>query len=982
MTKFNEESQQYKNFKIEKYKQIPEIQVDLIELVHLPTNAKVVHIKSDDPENLFSLSFKTLPDSSNGAPHILEHTVLCGSKKFPVKDPFFSMLRRSLNTFMNAMTGADFTCYPAASQVEKDFYNLLEIYLDAVFHPNLKELSFMQEGHRFEFTKPDDPKSPLIYKGVVYNEMKGAMSSSDSRMWHAIMEKLLPDTPYAFNSGGEPSVIPSLSYEGLKEFHKKYYHPSRCTFYFYGNLDLKKHLDFIEKNALENIEKLEDIKPIKKQKRFSSPISCEERYPIAENEPMDDKTIISYGFLTAPIGDQEELLALSIIDNILMGTDASILKREIIKSDLCTQVDSIMDLEMSEVPYVIMCKGAKKENKEKLFEVIQKTLKELIEKKLPQNLIEAAIHQIEFSKSEITRDHGPFGLLLFFKSVLLEQHGVEGEKGLIIHSLFNSIREKIKDPDYLTNLIKKYFIENTHLVKLSLIPDPDLEKEENEKERKILDQIEKKLSENEKQKIVADAKRLLEFQKDQETASIECLPKLDLKDIPKNSKDYPLIKEKINSLNIYHHNVFTNNILYTDLVFNLPNIDEKDLSLLSLFSSILTELGANSRDYISNLEYIQEYTGGIEAYLSINGNSDDPNKSNPTFSIGGKALYRNSDKLFDLIKDISSSVDFNDKKRIKDLILEQYTLLNNYLPSNAMKYALSLSTASINIPSYLNNKFHGIYYYQYIKELATDIDNKLDSLIADFKRMQKEVLLIENADLVIGADEKHYQKLKNQNFFSLSTLNFQKKESFSPTFTIPSISSQARIIASPVAFNAASYKTISYKDPDSPALLLSTKIFENRILHTKIREQGGAYGSGASYSPLSSIFSFHGFRDPHIANTLSVFKFAILQIAEGKFTDEDIFQAKLGIIRSFDSPISPEDRAMAAYSWLKSGRPLEKRQEFREKVLLANKQDIQKAVAKHLLTQMDNETFVTFAGKDLLEKEKDLLIRPVEIISI
>jgi Zn-dependent M16 (insulinase) family peptidase len=257
-----------------------------------------MHIATEDPENLFCLSFQTIPDTSNGVAHILEHTVLCGSQKFPVKDPFFAMNRRSLNTFMNALTGADFTCYPAASQVPKDFYNLLEVYLDAVFHPDLKELSFLQEGHRLEFTNPADPQSPLEYKGIVYNEMKGALSSSSARLAEAINQSLFPDVTYGINSGGDPKDIPKLSYKELKEFHQKFYHPSRCLFFFYGNMPLESHLDFIAKHTLDQTEKQPPLPPLPLQPRFKEPVYRTLSYPIAPEEDPTDKALIGLTWLT------------------------------------------------------------------------------------------------------------------------------------------------------------------------------------------------------------------------------------------------------------------------------------------------------------------------------------------------------------------------------------------------------------------------------------------------------------------------------------------------------------------------------------------------------------------------------------------------------------------------------------------------------------------------------------------------------------
>ncbi|HNA62978.1 MAG TPA: insulinase family protein, partial [Rhabdochlamydiaceae bacterium] len=289
--------ERYKDFLVQKVVKLDELQATLLELEHVHSGAIVMQIENDDPENLFCLSFQTLPSSSNGVAHILEHTVLCGSRKFPVKDPFFAMTRRSLNTFMNALTGADFTCYPAASQVEKDFYNLLDVYLDAVFHPHLRRESFLQEGHRLELTNPKDLNSPLVWKGVVYNEMKGAMAPADTRLWHTMMAALVPDLTYSHVSGGDPAVIPSLTYEELIHFHETYYHPSRCLFFFYGNLPLKHHLDFIEERVLKSATQLAPLPALPRQKRFKHPLIREGSYPVSEDD-VENMTMTAWGWLT------------------------------------------------------------------------------------------------------------------------------------------------------------------------------------------------------------------------------------------------------------------------------------------------------------------------------------------------------------------------------------------------------------------------------------------------------------------------------------------------------------------------------------------------------------------------------------------------------------------------------------------------------------------------------------------------------------
>jgi presequence protease len=476
--------EKYKDFKTLSCSKIEELDCIFRELEHTPTGAHIIHIENKDPENLFCLSFRTLPDSSNGIPHILEHTVLCGSESFPVKDPFFAMTRRSLNTFMNAMTGSDFTCYPASSQVKKDFYNLFDIYLDAVFKAKIEKTSFLQEGFRLEFEKGEDPSTPLLFKGIVYNEMKGSLSTGESRMWVALLEELFPDLPYAYNSGGDPKEIPNLTYEQLIAFYKENYHPSRCLFFFYGDLPLQKHLDYIDEKALKGAERLPSLPPLAKQKRFKKGKHRTVPYSVQENENHEKKVMAAFGWLTCLLTEQEEVLALSVLDSILTETDASPLKQALLASELCTGAEGFLETEISEVPYVLVCKGCTKESVSEIEKIINDTLLELSLKPFSQEQIDAAIHQLELCRTEIATDHAPFGLTLFFRSALAKQHGCDPENTLKIHKLFGELREKVKDPMYLPSLLKKHFVENTHRVSITMLPDPNLEKKEKEEEDK------------------------------------------------------------------------------------------------------------------------------------------------------------------------------------------------------------------------------------------------------------------------------------------------------------------------------------------------------------------------------------------------------------------------------------------------------------------------------------------------------------------
>lgn len=956
------------SFVVTRSEPILELNSTLIELRHEKSGALVMHLANEDEENLFCLSFQTFPYSSNGIAHILEHTVLCGSKKFPVKDPFFAMTRRSLNTFMNAMTGRDFTCYPAASQVERDFYNLLEVYLDAVFYPELKKLSFLQEGWRIEFSEENDVKSPIVYKGVVYNEIKGSMNSSDSRLYQAMMKHLFPDSPYGYNSGGDPKYITELSYEELVEFHRDCYHPSRCLFFFYGNLPLEKHLDFIEKMALNGVGKRELVSKKKYQKRFLKSIDVVERYPIHESESRENKDIIAFGFLTCHIDNQEEALALLLLDSLLMDTDASPLKRALLKTKLCSSVESFMDQDIGEIPWFIVCKGCEEKNKERLFLLFQESLKSL---KISKKLVDASLHQLELSRTEIGGEQYPFGLLLFFRSGLMKQHGCDPKNGLAIHALFDTLLKNVKDPSYLQNLVSKYLINNNHCVKMVLKPDPALEKEEAVEEREKLDKLQKTLNGD---LILKETKALKEFQKGLENQSLSSLPKLKIEEIPKVLKDYPLVMEKRDNLNIFHHGCFTNKIVYVDLVFDLPKVD--DLALLFLFSSLLFEVGNKKRNYKKNLEYIYAHTGGMEVSLSTHTQVLNKEVCKPAISLRGKALYRKAGKLFELLMDTLTSFDFEDKERVKELIRELNTNLEISLNRNAMRYAIDLSIQDLHPSSFIKSYFGGFNYFQRIKEIAKDLDKNLDFIIESLKMIGNRVLCLENASLVIGCCDEFYHKLKKNEFYGLMKVPFKPFEKWNVDIELKRAGSHGRAIASPVAFTSMAMNTVGYLDEDAPSLLAATYLLENKFLHPLIREQGGAYGARANYAPLNGNFNLYAYRDPHLASTIDAFKLAVREIANHKFNLEDLEEAKLGVLQSLDAPIYPGHRAISAYDFERDGETYAIRSEFRKRILGLTEDMVVKAVRNNILPKVDEAVVVSFALESLL-KDSSLRVLPI-----
>lgn len=964
----------YKSFLLTKVLEISELHCVLIELEHEPTGAKIIYLKNDDPENVFCLSFSTIPDSSNGVAHILEHTVLCGSEKFPVKDPFFSMTRRSLNTYMNALTGQDFTCYPAASQIKQDFYNLLDVYLDAVFHPKLFENSFYQEGHRLSFEVDDDPSTPLEYKGIVYNEMKGAMSSPSSKLHEALYAALFPDITYGLNSGGDPKEIPSLTYEELLAFHKKFYHPSRCLFYFYGSFPLEEHLDFIAERILNSADKQGELSSIPLQPRFEEPKKLTIEYSLSTESSHDNQVYVSFGWLTANILEQETLLALCILDIALMDTDASPLKMAFLKSGLCTQATSYVDAEITEAPFVINLKGCKAGSEDALEFLLLSTLKEIAEEGIPKKFIDHALHQLEFHRSEITGDHSPFGLILFMRSALLRQHGVPPEEGLMTHHLFERInRERNDNPRYFEILIEKYLLSNQHFVRVTMNPNPNLANEEAEKEVKLLEKIKSQLTEKELQEILKKTEELKAFQEEQDDENPDILPKITLDDVPKNSKDYPLVKAEVGNLQVFHHDCFTNSIVYADLTWDLPEIHYEDHWLIRLYAILIPQMGCADRSYVDNLEYIQAHLGGFQTSLSFNIQASDCSKFCPAFHIQGKALYTKADKLFSLICESVSSVDLSNRARIREIFFKHFTNLQANLTQSSLKYATSLVSSGINSFGRLNDQWFGLDYFTQIRKYAQDYEQLEDELIGKLYEIQKAVQPYSKPHLVIGCDLEMLSEIQIADFYGLTEIPLQVRKPFNINIPVSPVESQARLIASPVAFIAKAFNTISYSHPDSPALSIAANLLDNLSLHRLLREQGGAYGGGASFNNLSGNFLFYSYRDPNIASTFSAFEEAVDKVLKGEFDDVNLEEAKLEMIQGLDAPVSPGSRADVAYCWFKENKSYELIQKYRRALLSVNKKDIIDALKTHVLPNMKNSTSVVFAGKDLVEKENILL---------
>ncbi len=503
-------------------------------------------------------------------------------------------------------------------------------------------------------------------------------------------------------------------------------------------------------------------------------------------------------------------------------------------------------------------------------------------------------------------------------------------------------------------------------------PEPHLAEEETLEERKMLQSIKKSLSEADELRIIKQAQELKDYQRSTEEQSIECLPKVTLKDVPPLIRDFSLKHHTHGSLQVFHHDCFTNHILYADLIFDLPPISDEDLPYVSLLSALITEIGSGPRDYAQNLDYMQAHTGGIGASCGLHLQVSDPKMSKPSFSLRGKALHRKADKLFSLMYDTLLTPRFDDKERISDLIEQLREAQVQRLNRQAMRYAIQLASSGSSSASHVGEAWMGLRYFKTIESIAKDLKNNLPWLIDKLVTLKNQLFIFQNPHLVLSCSKEIFTTLSKNAFFGLADLPSRPSPLWQVDYPVEPPPSQGRSIASQLAFSAEVFETIPYIHPHSAGLTLAAVLCENKILHKRIREEGGAYGCGATFSANTGQFYFHAFRDPRIAQTRHIFHAAIQEIASGHFSEQDLEEAKLGVIQQLDIPLAPGSRAITAYGWYRIGKTREMRQQFRDRLLALTPKEVAHIVETHLLPKTNTGVFVTLAGTDLLEKENKI----------
>lgn len=967
---------------IKKIVELKEIRSILYEIEHTATGARHIHLSNNDKENTFGVAFKTVPTDSTGVAHILEHTVLCGSKKFPVRDPFFSMLKRSLSTFMNAFTASDWTMYPFSTMNRKDFYNLMDVYLDSAFYPNINELSFKQEGHRLEIennTKAPESShlesSHLVYKGVVYNEMKGAMSSPDQVMAHALLNKLYPDTTYNYNSGGDPAIIPNLSYAQLKAFHKRHYHPSNAFFYTYGTLPLRDHLSFIQDKILKDFTKIDPETDVLSQPRWDKPKKATYPYPIAKNEDPSKKYQTCVAWLTADIKDSFEVLVLTLLEQILLGNSASPLRKALIDSNLGTALSDRTGYDSNNKDTLFVCglKDVEKSVSGKIESIIFNVLNELATRGIDNTLIESAIHQVEFHRKEITNIPYPYGLrllLTFFSNWL---HGAKPERVLQFDSDLRRLRDELSKGPLFENRIKKYFINNSHRVLLTLAPDQMMEEKEKKRVTKELEVIRAGLTQSNIEKINKDAEALKKLQEEKE--NISCLPTLEIEDIQPSVQTVRESKKYCRNA-VYFYNQPTYDIFYFSSAAGAGILQNQMLPLVPFFCHAFSKTGTKLRAYTDLARRIDAYTGGIglsaHASTSFEGTGG---ACVPFITFNGKCLIRNQSRMFEIIKELLYEFDFSDLDRLKSLLLEYRAKMESMIIHNGHRLAISLASRNFSTTCALSETWHGIHQLQTIKNITDNLtDNKLESVSDKLSSLGKNLLNSNNFKIALIGEDK---ALSNAYSYASS---IQKKLHETPSakpsigFISPKISLNDEIIregwstSSAVSFVSLAFKTVRMEHEDAPALSVIGKLLRSLYLHREIREKGGAYGGFSIYNPENGIFCFASYRDPHIVSTLKVYDDAMIFIKSGDYGEEDIKEAILQICSEIDKPDPPGGAAKKAFYRKLISLSDDVRKRFKTKLLSLKRNQVIKVAEKYFNQKEKKQAVAVISSEEKLKE--------------
>lgn len=922
---------------------------------HKKSGARVCVISNDDNNKVFSIAFRTPPKDSTGVAHIIEHTVLCGSKNFPAKDPFIELAKGSLNTFLNAMTYSDKTMYPIASCNDKDFQNLMHVYMDAVFYPNIynKREIFEQEGWHYELESRDDE---LTYNGIVYSEMKGAFSSPEQQLYREIQSSLYPDTAYGVESGGDPDYIPDLTYEDYLDFHRKYYHPSNSYIYLYGDVDVVEKLTWLDEAYLREYDTLQVDSKIQTQEAFGCK-EIESFYSLSDSDKEENNTYLSFNAVIGTSLEVEQCIAFQVIESAILSSPGAPLKQALIEAGIGSDILSSFDNEILQPNFSIIAKGANKDQKNDFINIIQETLQKIVKEGINENSLRAAINVLEFRYREADFGQFPKGLLLGIQ--IMGSWLYDDSKAFAYmhgNEIFKQLKAKI-GTGYYEELIDRYLLHSNHVTHFTLSPKNGLNREKEEALAKKLAAYKESLSEDEIDALITSTKHLQEYQETPSTKEeLLKIPMLKREDISKEAPALYNEEKEIAGVPVLHHEVFTNGIAYIKCLFDISDIDEELLPYMNLLAAVLGYIDTKNYSFLELSNEINMHTGDMRTDFTVFNKKNDPEYYRPVFYFSTKLLYDEMAKAFELMREIIFESKLTDSKRLLEILKEIKSRLQMKMNSSGHNVAVDRALSYISQSGYYSDLTKGVRFYRFVTDLVDNFDEKKEQFSQNLSKLTKMIFNEMKLVVSITAEANGYETLKQVLPNFVNALN-DGNDSLNPVMngtkrTVNDVLKPAKYnfpveklnegftYSGQVQYVATCGNYIKAGFKSSGALKVLKTILGYDYLWNKVRVKGGAYGCMCSFSGIDGTSYIVSYRDPNLKETVEVYKNTKNYIENFEVDDRDMTKYIIGTMSSVDTPLTPMmkgSRSLNAYLCGVSHADIQK---DRDDILSTTKEDI------------------------------------------
>ncbi len=969
---FMANSQTTHGFKLIEKRFVKEVNADCYYYEHVKSGARLLKVATTDENKTFGIAFETVPYSDNGVAHIMEHSVLNGSDHFPVKSPFDVLMKGSLKTFINAFTSKDYTMFPFASMNEKDYFNLMHVYMDAVFHPLIykDQRILKQEGWHYELTDKD---AAITYKGVVYNEMKGAYSSPTREVSYQIYKNLFPETTYGFESGGYPSDIPTLTYEEFLKFHDKYYTPENSYIVLYGNANMDKEMEFLDTEYLSQYTRTNSRAVIEDQKSFTAMKDVSEFYPVMDGAETKDQTYLSYDMVAGQNTDYVLGMALDIICEVLFNQDNAPVRLALQSAEIGKDVNANASNYKQNV-ITVMVQNANAADKKKFYDIMMTTLKEVVAKGIDMKEVEGVLNREEFKLRE--GNDAQKGISIISRIQAGWFFGNDPFMGLEYEKTLAKLKEEMKSK-YLENIVSKYFINNPHSLLLSMEPKPGMDKEKSAKQDAQLSDYKSKLAPADVDKLVSATKELIAFQKQEDTPeALASIPLLNLSDINPKCAFYGVEEKVSNGTKVVYHEEFTNNIVYADLFFDLHVLPKELLPYASLLSNVLTSLDTKKYTYGDLNRELNINTGGFNTNLDTYFENQDDNKMIAKFTVTAKMMNNKIDKSYELAAEILNNTIYTDTARLKSVLVRHQSQLDASVKRDGNRVAASRLASYFTNRGAFNETINGLDYYWFVSQLVRDFNKNSDEVVKQLKKTA--ALLFTKENLIVGttcgkADIASF--IKSTDGFG-KMLPSAKPVLNTWTFT-PEKKNEGILTPSKVQYVVMGYdfKKLGYTWNGKMRVL--NQIISRDWLTNQVRVIGGAYGGYSGISPNGTM-TFNSYRDPNLKSTIDNYIATTDYLTKFKVDDNAMTRFIIGTISGIDVPMTPSQRGDNAISCYFSKRLMSDIQKDRDDILATKVADIN-GFAKMVKDILDQQILCVYGNKDKITAEKESFMTLIKL---